>query len=138
VSKASYLQRETTARSSQRQPICSHRARLALLFAALLGAAGACLAQDARKAKLQEVVIQAERQAVDEQVTRQVEKILTGDPWIYAEHVTVTTKNGVVRVEGIVADTGEMFRIVHLCRKIPGARRVVNALEMIHNDPDGG
>jgi len=112
---------------------------LALLFAALLGAAGACPGQDAaQKAKLQEVVIQAERQAADEQVTRQVEKILAGDPWIYAGHVTVTTRNGVVRLEGIVGDTGEMFRIVRLSRKIPGARRVVNALEMMHNDPDGG
>jgi osmotically-inducible protein OsmY len=84
------------------------------------------------------VVIQAKRQAADEQVTRQVEKTLTDDPWVFGDHITVTTHNGVVRLEGIVGDTGEMFRIVRLCRKIPGARRVVNALEIMHNDPDGG
>jgi osmotically-inducible protein OsmY len=84
-----------------------------------------------------EVVIHANRLA-DEQVTREVQKTLTGDPWVYSEHITVTTQNGVVRLEGIVGDTAELFRILRLCRKIPGARRVVNELEMMHNDPDGG
>jgi len=141
VSEAFHLQREATAGSIERRPICRWHGRLSLLFASLLGAFGACPAQDAAdtaSTRLQEVVIQAKRQAADEQVTRQVERTLTNDPWIYSEHVTVTTRNGVVRLEGIVGDTGEMFRIVRLCRTIPGARRVVNALEIMHNDPDGG
>jgi osmotically-inducible protein OsmY len=107
----------------------------------LLGAAGSCPAEDvAGKAdtRLPEVIIAAKRQAADEQVTRQVVQTLTNDPWIFAEHITITTQNGVVRLEGIVGDTGEMFRIMRLCRKIPGARRVVNELEIMHNDPDGG
>jgi hypothetical protein len=111
------------------------------LVAVLLGAAGSCLAQGvAEKAdpRLPEVVIEAKRQAADEQVTRQVQQGLTNDPWIFADHITITTQNGVVRLEGIVGDTGEMFRILRLCRRIPGARRVVNALEIMHNDPDGG
>src|SRR5262249_61788450 len=90
-----------------------------LLFATLLGGFGACPAQDAAEkasTHLQEVVIQAKRQAADEQVTRQVERTLTDDPWIYVGHITVTTQNGVVRLEGIVGDTGEMFRIMRLCR----------------------
>ena len=117
------------------------RASFAFLFATLLGAAGSCLAEDtAGKAdtRLPEVIIAAKRQAADEQVTRQVEQTLTNDPWIFAEHITISTQNGVVRLEGIVGDTGEMFRIMRLCRKIPGARRVVNELEIMHNDPDGG
>jgi len=118
------------------------RANFALLFVSLLGAAASCLAQDAAlstNAGLPEVLVQAQRQReADQEVTRQAEKILTTDPWIFGDHITVTTENGVVRVEGIVGDTGEMFRIVRLCRKIPGARRVVNALEIMHNDPDGG
>ena len=141
MSEASRLQREDTARSTERRPICGSRARFALLFATLLGAAGSCPAEPAAEkanAGLQEVVIQAERQAADEQVTQQVQKTLTDDPWIYAEHIMVTTENGVVRLEGIVGDTGERFRILRLCRKIPGARRVVDALEMPANDADGG
>jgi osmotically-inducible protein OsmY len=141
MSEAFHLQREATARSAERQCLCDSRARFALLFATLLGAAGVCPAQDrAEKAneRLQEVVIQAKRQAADEEVTRQVQKTLTNDPWIYAEHVIVTTQNGVVRLEGIVGDTGERFRILRLCRKIPGTRRVIDALEIINNDADGG
>jgi hypothetical protein len=40
-------------------------------------------------------------------------------------------------LEGIVADTGELFRVLSLCREMPDARRVINELEMIHNS-DGG
>jgi osmotically-inducible protein OsmY len=111
------------------------------VFATLVGAPGYCPAQDAApkaNERLQEIVIQAKRQALDEQVTQQVEKTLTSDPWIYAEHITVTTRNGVVRLDGLVGDTSERFRILRLCRKIPGARRVVDALELVYNDPDGG
>jgi osmotically-inducible protein OsmY len=117
------------------------RPDLALLSAILLGAAPSCPAQDVAQTAslhLPEVVIQAKRQAADEQVTRLVQQTLTNDPWIYSDHITITTQYGVVTLEGIVGDTGEMFRILRLCRKIPGARRVVNALEMMHNDPDGG
>jgi len=118
------------------------RAAFALVLAGSLGAAASCLAQNAAPradAALPEVLVQAARQRqADQEVTRQAEKILATDPWIFGDHITVTTENGVVRVEGIVGDTGEMFRIVRLCRRIPGARRVVNALEMMHNDPDGG
>jgi osmotically-inducible protein OsmY len=107
----------------------------------LLGAAGSCPAEEAggkTDTPLPEVIIAAKRQAADEQVTRQVEQTLTNDPWIFADHITITTQNGVVRLEGIVGDTGELFRILRLARKIPGARRVISELEIMHNDPDGG
>jgi osmotically-inducible protein OsmY len=111
------------------------------MLATLLVAAGYCPAalHPAEKAvePLQEVVVSAVREK-DEQITRQVQEKLTNDPWIFAEHITVTTENGVVRLEGIVGDTGELFRVIRLARRIPGARRVVTALEIMHNDPDGG
>jgi osmotically-inducible protein OsmY len=84
------------------------------------------------------VIVEAQRRAADEQVTQRVQTALSNDPWIYSDHVSVTTRNGVVTVEGIVQDTGELFRILRLARKIPGAIRVVDRLEMLHNDPDGG
>jgi hypothetical protein len=118
------------------------RAGCAVLVAALLGAAGPCLAQDAARKKvnapLDEVLVQGAREAADEQITLQVETALANDPWIYAEHVTVTTENGIVRVEGITSDAWEMRRILREARKTPGVRRVLNQLEMIHLDPDGG
>ena len=117
-------------------------AGLAVLMATLLGAAGSCLAQEAAKKKvsalLDEVVVQGTREAADEQITRQVESALTNDPWIYAEHVTLTTRNGIVRVEGITSDAWEMRRILRECRKTPGVKRCLNQLEMIHLDPEGG
>lgn len=140
MSDAFHLTCEASVTSPARQSLRGSPPRCALLFAALLGAAAASAAQEvAEKAgsRLQEVVVQARREA-DEEVTRRVEKTITNDPWIYAEHVTVTTRNGVVRVEGIVQDTGEWFRILDLARKTAGARRVVDALEILHNDPDGG
>ena len=117
-------------------------AGLAVLMATLLGAAGSCLAQDAAKKKanapLDEVLVQGAREAADEQITQQVQTALTNDPWIYAEHVTLTTRNGIVRVEGITSDTWEMRRIMRECRKTPGVRRCLNQLEMLHLDPEGG
>lgn len=86
----------------------------------------------------EEVIVTALRHIPDRQVTEEVEKALAEDPYVYAEHVTITTYNGVVRVEGIVGDTGERFRILRRCRKIPGAKRIVDALEIMSNDPDGG
>jgi osmotically-inducible protein OsmY len=132
--------RKATARSTRRAPVYGSRARVAFLFANLLGSAGACTAEAAaeKDLRLQEVVIQAERQAADQQVTEQVQQALAADPWIFSEHVTVTTRNGIVVVEGIVQDTGELFRILRLARRIPGARRVYSQLEVLHNDPDGG
>jgi osmotically-inducible protein OsmY len=141
MSKALRLQRVANRRWTGRQPVSGSRARTALAFTTLVAAAGSCPAQDAApqaNERLQEIVIQAKRQALDEQVTQQVQKTLTTDPWIYAEHITVTTRNGVVRLDGLVGDTSERFRILRLCRKIPGARRVVDALELVYNDPDGG
>jgi len=140
VSAACHLQREVTPELAERQPSPGNRARFAVLLATFLGAASYSPAQGApqkENTRLEEVVVNAAKTA-DEQVTRQVEKKLANDPWIFSEHITVTTRNGVVHLEGIVGDTGEWFRVLDLCRKIPGARRVVSELEIIHNDPDGG
>ena len=140
MSDAFHLQSAGAAGSPERLHIRGPAPRLWLLFATLLWVAAAIPAPAAAEkadTRVQEVVVQAERLA-DEEVTRRVEKTLTNDPWIFSEHVTVTTRNGIVQVEGIVGDTGEWFRILDLCRKIPGARRVVTHLEIIHNDPDGG
>jgi osmotically-inducible protein OsmY len=113
----------------------------AALGVAVLAARPSAPAQTAgesrSQASTQEIVITAARQA-DEAVTAKVVQVLQDDPYVFADHVTVTTRNGVVTVEGIVGDTGERFRILRLCRRIPGTRRVIDALELMNNDPDGG
>lgn len=141
MNEACHLQREATARSTAPRSILGARARFAILFVALLGAAGSGAAQDAiprTEAASEEVVVRATR-LTDEQITQQAQQAISNDPWIYSEHITVTTRNGVIRVEGIVQDRGEWFRILDLCRKIRAARRVdTSGIEMLYNDPDGG
>ena len=85
-----------------------------------------------------EVTICANRYATDQQITGQAQEMLAHDPWIDADHVTVTTRNGVVKVEGTVADVLELLRILRLCRKIPGARRVVSEVEINAQLPESG
>lgn len=137
MNEAFHLPRGGTARLTERQSLFGSQACCVLLFASLLGAAAAWSAETQNE-RLEEVVIQAKRQAADEQVTREVQKTLEKDPWIFSEHITVRTENGIVHLEGIVGDTGEWFRVLNLARKISGAKRVVTELEIIHNDPDGG
>jgi osmotically-inducible protein OsmY len=104
----------------------------------LVAALGVALlaARSSASAQTHEIIVTAARQ--DEAITARVVEVLEDDPYVFADHVVVSTRNGVVRVEGIVGDTGERFRILRLCRRIPGTRRVVDALEVMSNDPDGG
>ena len=87
---------------------------VAALGVAALAAGPPAAAQTAgmsrNEASTQEIVITAAREA-DAAITVKVVQVLHDDPYIFADHVTVSTRNGVVRVEGIVGDTGERFRI---------------------------
>lgn len=83
-----------------------------------------------------EVVISARRQS-DEQMNVRVTTALEQDPYIYAAHVSVTTENGIVRLEGRISDLSDMRMILLLARKIAGKGRVVNALEYVPSDEDG-
>ncbi|HEY3784397.1 MAG TPA: BON domain-containing protein [Steroidobacteraceae bacterium] len=114
---------------------------MVVLLATLLGAGVYCPALHAagEAAAREEVVVQANRELADEQVTLHLQQVLSDDRWIYAEHVTITTENGVVRVEGVVADSLELLRVLHLCNKIPGVKRVdTSNLEINAQLPDGG
>jgi hypothetical protein len=82
--------------------------------------------------ELAPIVIRGERlppNASDEEVTRAVVQSIAKDPWIFADHVTVTTRNGVVYVEGFVSDVWDLYHILDRARKIAGRRKVVNDLE---------
>jgi osmotically-inducible protein OsmY len=83
-----------------------------------------------------EIVVTAQRPS-DAATTEQVLTALRQDPYIFGDHVTVITENGVVRLEGIVSDLGDLYRIVRLARRIAGKGRVVNRLEYVPTDDDG-
>ena len=83
-----------------------------------------------------EIVVTAQRQS-DEAMTTRVEEALQQNPYIFSEHVNVTTENGVVRVGGMVRDMPELFAILRLARRIAGRGRVVNEIQFLQLDQDG-
>jgi len=86
-------------------------------------------AQVRKDAPLQEVLITATRQA-DEALTAKVTQTLQDDPYVFAEHISVETQNGIVRVRGVVIDVSDMRRALFLARRVAGRRRVINEIEL--------
>ena len=68
--------------------------------------------------------------ALDEAVKINVEAALRSDPFFYDEHVTVTMKNGIVTLTGIVFDDWDLRAAIRIARRIAGVKRVVNDLEI--------
>lgn len=66
----------------------------------------------------------------DEELTKRVAAVLHDDPYFYDEHVTVTVKNGVATLQGIVFDDWDLRQAIRLARRISGVKRVVNDLEI--------
>jgi osmotically-inducible protein OsmY len=83
-----------------------------------------------------EIVVTAQALS-DAAMTSRVDAAIQSNPYIYAEHVTVATENGVVRVGGRVRDLPELFAILRLARRIAGKGRVVNEIEFLQLDQDG-
>jgi osmotically-inducible protein OsmY len=110
------------------------------LGVAALGCLSSVMAQDApkddRDAQIRnEVVVTAGRQS-DTLITARVTTALQQDPFIFSDHVTVTTENGVVRLEGIVRDLPDLISILRLARRIAGKGRVVNRIEYDTEESD--
>lgn len=106
----------------------------AALGVALLVARPAVLAQapapPATEAVTQEVVISATRKT-DEAITAKVEQALQEDPYVFAAHMSIVTKNGVVRLQGIAFDQADLTRALILARRAAGGRRVLNEVELV-------
>jgi len=59
-----------------------------------------------------------------------VEEALHSDAFFYDEHVTVTVRDGVATLRGIVFDDWDLRQAKRIARKITGVRRVLNDLEI--------
>lgn len=84
--------------------------------------------------KLSEVVVTAKKlpeSVPDEVVTQHVEQAMHEDRYFYEAHVTVTTINGIVHLDGFVYDYSDLVRVLAAVRHTAGAKRVVNDLELI-------
>jgi osmotically-inducible protein OsmY len=111
-----------------------------LLLAAALGVAALSARAPAQaqaaqlqlhdEAARQEVTITASRQT-DAVLTAKVEQALHDDPYIFADHMSVVTENGIVRLQGIALDVNDLRQALFLARRIAGRRHVVNEMELI-------
>jgi osmotically-inducible protein OsmY len=79
------------------------------------------------------IVVTAKRLSepvADQELTKRVKAVLHDDPYFYDEHVTVTVKNGVATLQGIVFDEWDLRQALRLARRITGVKRVVDDLEI--------
>jgi osmotically-inducible protein OsmY len=116
----------------------------AALSATLAWWSAAAHADDAgtRAAKSLDVVVVTAKRVPevvpDEVVKTRVETALHDDPYFYDEHVTITVKNGVVHLQGIVFDAQDMQTVRRIIRKrVSGVKRLVNELEICSCDGGG-
>jgi osmotically-inducible protein OsmY len=77
-------------------------------------------------------------QRPDEEVRKEVETALHSDPFFYDGHVTVTVKDGAVHLQGVVFEDRDLRAARRISKKIAGAKRVVNELEICSCDGGGG
>ena len=75
-----------------------------------------------------EVVVTAARPS-DAVIAAKVRAAVQQDPYIFGDHISVTVENGIVRLEGVVNDLGDLHRVLRLARRIAGQGRVANYLE---------
>ena len=86
--------------------------------------------------RLDPIVVTAKKRAdpaMDERTTLHVEEALHSDAIFNDEHVTVSIKNGIVTLQGIVFDDWDVRTAVRIARRIPGVKRVVTDFYV----PDG-
>jgi osmotically-inducible protein OsmY len=76
------------------------------------------------------ILVTADR-LVDAATTAKLVAALQQDPYIFSDHVTVSTKNGVVRLKGTISDLPDLYRILRLARRIAGKGKVANEIEYV-------
>jgi hypothetical protein len=118
----------------------SHTAAVKTLLGAMFGglvcfatSVGAQNVPAPAAGRLEPIVVTAKRRSdpvADETVKIQVEEALHSDAFFYDEHVTVTIKNGVATLRGIVFDDWDLRQAMRISRKVAGVKRVVNDLEI--------
>jgi len=72
----------------------------------------------------------AEERAADQAIAAQVEAALLADQNIYARHIDIDAKGGVVWLTGWVLSADESRAAVQTSAAVPGVRRVVDGVEV--------
>jgi osmotically-inducible protein OsmY len=103
------------------------RAACAGLVMALLGGMVACATGPAET--------DAQREA-DKAVAARVQTALDADTLLYAKHITVRAREGVVRLSGYVWDPSDFSEAIQTASLVDGVSRVINNLELQRNGID--
>lgn len=105
-------------------------------FLALAGSGIAAPLQEARADATGsvELAMAAKQRALshqpDQQLAEQVELALKSDRYVYAEHISVTSQDGVVTLHGMVGSEWDLISALDISSRVPGVRRVVDGLEI--------
>lgn len=74
--------------------------------------------------------IQRAQSGSDQELAERVELALNSDRYLYGQHVSVTSKDGVVALHGIVGSEQDLRSAVDISSRVPGVQRVVDGLEI--------
>jgi osmotically-inducible protein OsmY len=81
--------------------------------------------------KLHTVVVTGKRLSVpDFELKEEVETALRSDRYFLDEHVTVTVKDGIATLHGIVYDDWDLRIAIRIASRIRGVKRVIDDLEI--------
>ena len=96
--------------------------RSAVIAAAFLAVAACSTPRDTRT---------ADERAQDRAIAERVKAALEADPVVYAEHIDVSAKRGVVSLNGWVMSDPESRAARLASASVPGVQRVENKLEVL-------
>ena len=77
-----------------------------------------------------------EQKQADRETEARVQAALDSDKALYAKHITVSVRNGVVRLDGYVWDPPDLDEAVLTAQLVPGVSKVVSDLELQRNGLD--
>lgn len=66
----------------------------------------------------------------DLELAQRIETALHDDPYLDDGHITITVKNGVATLQGMVWDDWDLRRAIRLARRISGVTRIVDRIEI--------
>jgi osmotically-inducible protein OsmY len=109
-----------------------------MLPAVMLGASICCATASSKELVgaggfplLQEMVVTGKKEApADVELNKQVETAMHANRYFYDEHVTATTKDGVVILRGLVFDEWDVRTAIRISKRIAGVKRVISQLEI--------
>ena len=109
------------------------RGVIAIAMSCVWGVQAGAQQTDVPAKLLEPITVTAKKQAVpktDEEVTKQVEAALRADRYVFDQHVTITTKDGVVTLSGFVLDVWDVYSLKRIVRKMAGVKKVVDQLTL--------